>query len=90
MQPKQDQAAPGGPPSPATVAALEKCPDAARRMGCGSLSNFYRIAKRDGLRIVKTGIRASAVVSTDVDAWIAAKIASAAPVQAHARGGRRG
>lgn len=88
MKHKQGPAAPSGPPSSATVAALEKCPEAAKRMGCGSLSNFYRIAKRDGLRIVKTGIRASAVVSSDVDAWIANKIASAAPVQASAQGGR--
>lgn len=87
MQTTQDTAGTSGPPAPATVATLEKCPDAARRMGCGSLSNFYRIAKRDGLRIVKTGIRASAVVSADVDAWIAAKIATAAPLQTHAQGG---
>jgi predicted DNA-binding transcriptional regulator AlpA len=56
-------------------------------MGCGSLSQFYRIAKRDGLRIVKTGIRASAVVSSDVDAWIVAKIATVAPVHTSAMGG---
>lgn len=75
-----------GPPSPATVAALEKCPEAARRMGV-SLSQFYRIAQRDSLRIVKTSIRASAVVSGDVDAWIAGKIARAGPVQTSAHGG---
>lgn len=90
MRSKQDPAADGGPPSPATVAALEKCPEAAKRMGCGSLSQFYRIAKRDGLRIVKTGIRASAVVSSDVDAWIATKIASATPMQRSAQEGRHG
>lgn len=87
MQTTQETAGTSGPPSPSTVAALEKCPDAARRMGCGSLSNFYRIAKRDGLRIVKTGIRASAVVSADVDAWIAARIASAPAVHTSAHGG---
>lgn len=88
MQTTQDQAAPSGSPPTATPAALETCPDAAKRMGCGSVSNFYRIAKRDGLRIIKIGIRASAVVSADVDAWIAAKIVTAAPVHTSAPGGR--
>lgn len=73
-------------PSPAKVAAFEKCPEAAKRMGV-SLSQFYRIAQRDGLRIVKTSIRASAVVQSDVDAWIAGKIAQATPVQTSAHGG---
>lgn len=75
----------GGPPSPARIAALEKCPAAAKRMGFGSVSNFYRIAKRDGLRIIKTGTRASAVVSADVDAWISARVAGAESVQPSAR-----
>ena len=62
-----------GLPSPATVAALEKIPTAARRMGV-SVSQFYRIAKRDGLRIIKVTERASAVPQTDVDAWISERI----------------
>lgn len=62
-----------GLPSPATVAALEKIPMAARRMGV-SVSQFYRIAKRDGLRIIKVTERASAVPQTDVDAWINTRI----------------
>ena len=56
------------------LAALEKIPAAARRMGT-STSNFYRIAKRDGLRIVKLGKRASAVLQGDVDVWISARVA---------------
>ena len=60
-----------------SVAALEKIPAAARRMGT-SISNFYRIAKRDGLRIVKVTERASAVPQCDVDAWIEARIAASA------------
>lgn len=63
--------------SAAQVAALEKIPAAARRMGT-SISNFYRIAKRDGLRIVKVTERASAVPQCDVDAWIESRIAAAA------------
>lgn len=62
-----------GLPSPATVAALEKIPMAARRMGV-SVSQFYRIAKRDGLRIIKVTERASAVPQTDVDTWINTRI----------------
>ena len=53
--------------------ALEKCPSAARRMGL-SISQFYRVAKRDGLNIVKVSERASAVLATDVDAWITDRI----------------
>ena len=62
-----------GQPSPATVAALEKIPSAAHRMGV-SVSQFYRIAKRDGLRIVKITERASAVPAEDVTAWINERI----------------
>ena len=60
-------------PSPAQVAALEKIPAAARRMGV-SVSQFYRIAKRDGLRIIKVTERASAVPQNDVDGWIQSRI----------------
>lgn len=53
--------------------SLEKVPAAARRMGV-SISQFYRIAKRDGLRIIKVTDRASAVPQADVDAWINERI----------------
>jgi predicted DNA-binding transcriptional regulator AlpA len=66
------QASPGSI-SPATIAALEKIPHAARRMGM-SVSQFYRTAKRDGLRIIKVSERSSAVVSGEVDAWIQKRI----------------
>ena len=59
--------------SPAHVAALEKVPVAARRMGL-SVSSFYRTAKRDGLRIIKVSERSSAVPVDDVNAWINERI----------------
>ena len=62
-----------GHPSPGRVAALEKIPAAARRMGV-SVSSFYRIAKRDGLRIIKISERASAVPEVDVTNWINERI----------------
>ena len=64
---------PQSTPSPAQVAALEKIPAAARRMGM-SVSQFYRIAKRDGLRIIKVSDRASAVPECDVSDWIQKRI----------------
>jgi predicted DNA-binding transcriptional regulator AlpA len=51
------------------VVSLEKIPVAARRMGM-SISQLYRIAKRDGLRIIKITERSSAVPSVDIDSWI--------------------
>ena len=60
-------------PSPAQVTALEKVPVAARRMGV-SISQFYRIAKRDGLRIIKVSERGSAVPQNDIDGWIQSRI----------------
>lgn len=65
-------------PSPATVAALEKIPAAARRMGV-STSSVYRELKSGRLAgpLVKVGERSSAIPSTSVDAWIAARIAEA-------------
>lgn len=63
-------------PSPARVAALEKIPAAARRMGV-SISQAYREIKTGRLQLVKVGLRASAVTSDSVDAWIAARIAEA-------------
>ena len=62
-----------GHPLPATIAALEKIPVAALRMGM-SVSQFYRTAKRDGIRIIKVSERSSAVPQADVDAWINERI----------------
>ena len=61
------------PPTHGHPAALEKIPTAARRLGV-SVSQFYRIARRDGLRIIKVTDRASAVPQADVDAWIQSRI----------------
>lgn len=64
-------------PNPARVAALEKIPAAARRMGV-SLSQAYREIKVGRLGpLVKLGERASAVPASSTDAWIAARIAEA-------------
>lgn len=69
-------------PSPARVAALERLPHAAKRMGV-SLSQTYREIKAGRLGpLVKIGERASAVPSEAVDAWIAARIAEATRPQA--------
>lgn len=56
--------------------ALEKIPAAARRMGV-STSQTYREIRAGRLQLVKVGLRASAVTSESVDAWIAARIAEA-------------
>lgn len=69
----------GAPP------ALEKVPTAARRMGV-STSQAYREIRAGRLQLVKVGLRASAVTSGSVDAWIAARIAEAARQQ---RGGEQ-
>jgi len=63
-------------PSPARVAALEKIPHAARRMGL-SVCGVYREAKAGRLTIIKVGARASAVSAQQVDQWIADRIAAA-------------
>jgi len=64
-------------PNPARVAALEKIPAAARRMGV-SISQAYREIKAGRLGpLVKLGERASAVPACSTDAWIAARIAEA-------------
>jgi len=62
-----------------TVAALEKIPHAARRMSV-SVSQFYRIAKRDGLRIIKVSERSSAVIASEVDTWIQKRVAACSGV----------
>lgn len=74
----QPRATPGAV-SPATIAALEKIPHAARRMGM-SVSQFYRTAKRDGLRIIKVSERSSAVPEEDVTTWIQRRIAACSGV----------
>jgi len=59
------------------VAALEKIPAAANRMGC-STSQAYREIKAGRLGpLVKLGIRSSAVPAESVDNWIASRIAEA-------------
>ncbi len=64
-------------PSPAKVAALEKVPHAAKRMGI-STCQAYREIKAGRLGpLVKVGERASALPSAAVDSWIAARIAEA-------------
>ncbi len=64
-------------PSPATVAALEKVPHAARRMGI-STCQAYREIKAGRLGpLVKIGERASALPAAAVDAWIQSKIDAA-------------
>ena len=64
-------------PAPATVAALEKVPHAAKRMGI-STCQAYREIKAGRLGpLVKLGERASALPSTAVDSWIQSKIDAA-------------
>lgn len=64
-------------PSPARVAALEKVPHAAKRMGI-STCQAYREIKAGRLGpLVKLGERASALPSVAVDAWIMGKIDAA-------------
>ena len=62
-------------PSSARVAALEKIPAAARRMGV-SPATVYRELKsgRHHGPLVKLGERASAVPMESTDAWISARI----------------
>ena len=74
-------------PSPARVAALEKIPAAARRMGV-SISQAYREIKSGRLGpLVKLGERSSAVPMESTDRWINERIA-AATRQADQKGGR--
>lgn len=64
-------------PAPATVAALEKIPHAAKRMGI-STCQAYREIKAGRLGpLVKLGERASALPAAAVDAWIQSKIDAA-------------
>lgn len=62
---------------PSRVAALEKIPAAAKRMGA-SVTTVYREIKAGRLGpLVKLGERASALPQESVDNWIAARIAEA-------------
>jgi predicted DNA-binding transcriptional regulator AlpA len=73
--------------NPPRVAALEKIPAAARRMGV-SISQAYREIKSGRLSpLVKLGERASAVPAEAVDAWINERIAAATRL-ADQKGGR--
>lgn len=68
--------------SPARLAALEKIPAAARRMGV-SPATVYRELKSGRLGpLVKLGERASAVPAESVDRWIAERIAESTPQKA--------
>lgn len=53
--------------------SFEKCRHAACRMGVG-MTTFYSIVKRGELRLVKVSERSSAVVASEVDAWIQKRI----------------
>jgi len=64
-------------PNPEKVAALEKVPHAAKRMGI-STCQCYREIKAGRLGpLVKLGARASALPSVAVDTWIQSKIDAA-------------
>lgn len=75
-------------PSAGRLAALERIPAAAKRMGI-SVSQAYREIKSGRLGpLVKLGERASAVSQESVDRWIAERIAESTPQQAAKGGGR--
>lgn len=63
--------------SPARVAALEKIPAAARRMGVSTTTAYREIAAGRLGPLVKLGERASALPQESVDKWIADRIAEA-------------
>lgn len=56
--------------------AIERVPNAARRMGV-SVSQVYREVKAGRLLLVKLGERASGIPSAAVDAWVQSKIDAA-------------
>lgn len=75
-------------PSAGRLAALERIPAAAKRMGI-SVSQAYREIKTGRLvPLVKLGERASALSGESVDRWIADRIAESTPQQAAKGGGR--
>jgi predicted DNA-binding transcriptional regulator AlpA len=61
-------------PSPTKVAALEKVPHAAKRMGISTCQTYREIKAGRLGPLVKVGERASALPTVAVDAWIQAKI----------------
>ena len=63
--------------APATVAALEKVPHAARRMGVSTCTAYREIKAGRLGPLVKIGERASALPKEAVDAWITSKIEAA-------------
>ena len=67
--------------NPARPARLEKVPAASNRMGI-SVSQAYREIKAGRLTLVKLGVRASAITSESVDAWIEARITESRAVSA--------
>lgn len=69
-------------PSPARVAALEKIPAAARRMGVSTATVYRELKARRLGPLVKVGERASAISSESVDLWITERIAEANAQQA--------
>ncbi len=74
-------------PSAGRLAALERIPVAAKRMGI-SVSQAYREIKTGRLvPLVKLGERASAVPAESVDRWIFDRIAEATSQQAVKGGG---
>lgn len=64
-------------PSPAKVAALEKIPHAAKRMGISTCQTYREIKAGRLGPLVKVGERASALPTVAVDAWIQEKIDAA-------------
>lgn len=63
--------------SPSRVAALEKIPAAARRMGISVTTCYREIAAGRLGPLVKLGLKSSAVPAEAVDSWISARIAAA-------------
>lgn len=63
--------------SPSRLAALEKIPAAARRMGVSVTTVYREVAAGRLGPIVKLGERASALPQESVDSWITARIAEA-------------
>lgn len=63
--------------SPSRLAALEKIPAAARRMGVSVTTVYREVAAGRLGPIVKLGERASALPQESVDSWIAGRIAEA-------------
>lgn len=61
------------PPEKAPAPCLEKVAQAAKRMAV-SRTHFYREVAAGRITLVKIGARAVAVQSSEVDAWIDARV----------------